>query len=39
MSVNATSRVATERGERSCKQPASRFGNTIEVAGLVVTWQ
>jgi hypothetical protein len=32
MSVTATSRVATERGERYRKQLASHFGNKIEVA-------
>ncbi len=31
MSVTATSRVATERGERYRKQLASHFGNKIEV--------
>jgi len=34
MSFTATSRVATERGERYRKQFASHFGN-----GLAVTWQ
>jgi hypothetical protein len=42
MSVTATSRVATERGERYRKQLASHFGNKIEVAegpsGTVLTW-
>jgi hypothetical protein len=32
MSLTATSRVATERGERYRKQLASHFGNRIEVA-------
>ncbi len=32
MSVTATSRVATERGERYRKQLASHFGNKIEDA-------
>jgi len=32
MSVTATARVATERGERYRKQLASHFGNKIEVA-------
>ena len=36
MSVTATSRVATERGERYRKQLASHFG---EKDGLKVTWQ
>jgi len=31
MSVTATSRVATERGERYRKQLASDFGNKIDV--------
>ena len=31
MSFTATSRVATERGERYRKQLASHFGNKIEV--------
>ena len=51
MSVIATSRVATERGERYRKQLASHFGNKIEDVtgrhlerfgekdGLSVTWQ
>jgi hypothetical protein len=48
LSVSATSRVATERGERYRKQLASHFGNKVEVTeepsgtvlkdGLVVTW-
>jgi hypothetical protein len=42
MSVTATSRVATERGERYRKQLASHFGNKIEVAeepsGTVLSW-
>jgi hypothetical protein len=42
MSVTATSRVATERGERYRKQLASHFGNKIEVAEersvTVLTW-
>ena len=42
MSVTATSRVATERGERYRKQLASHFGNKIEVAeepsGTVLKW-
>jgi len=42
MSVTATSRVATERGERYRKQLASHFGNRIEVAeepsGTVLKW-
>jgi len=42
MSVTATSRVATERGERYRKQLASHFGNKIEVveepAGTVLRW-
>ena len=42
MSVTATSRVATERGERYRKQLASHFGNKIEVveepAGTVLMW-
>jgi hypothetical protein len=42
MSVTATSRVATERGERYRKQLASHFGNKIKVveepAGTVLTW-
>ena len=42
MSVTATSRVATERGERYRKQLASHFGNKIEVveepAGAVLRW-
>ena len=42
MSVTATSRVATERGERYRKQLASHFGNKIEVVeepgGTVLTW-
>ena len=42
MSVTATSRVATERGERYRKQLASHFGNKIAVAeepsGTVLTW-
>jgi uncharacterized protein len=42
MSVTATSRVATERGERYRKQLVSHFGNKIEVAeepsGTVLTW-
>ena len=32
MSVTATARVATERGERYRKQLASHFGNKVEVA-------
>ena len=32
MSITATSRVATERGERYRKQLASHFSNKIEVA-------
>ena len=32
MSLTATSRVVTERGERYRKQLASHFGNRIEVA-------
>jgi len=36
MSVTATSRVATERGERYRKQLASHFGNKIEVADALV---
>ena len=43
MSVTATSRVATERGERYRKQLASHFGNKIEVAeeppGTVLRWR
>lgn len=31
MSLTATSRVATERGERYRKQLASHFGNRVEV--------
>jgi hypothetical protein len=31
MTVTATSRVATERGERSRKQIAGHFGNKVEV--------
>jgi uncharacterized protein len=42
MSVTATSRVATERGERYRKQLASHFGNKIEVVeepgGTVLRW-
>jgi uncharacterized protein len=42
MSVTATSRVATERGERYRKQLASHFGNKIEVAeepsGTMLKW-
>ena len=42
MTVTATSRVATERGERYRKQLASHFGNKIEVvqepSGTVLTW-
>ena len=42
MSVTATSRVATERGERYRKQLASHFGNKIgvveEPGGTVLTW-
>ncbi len=41
MSFTATSRVATERGERYRKQLASHFGNKIEVeepAGSVLRW-
>ena len=42
MSVTATSRVATERGERYRKQLASHFGNKIDVVeepgGTVLTW-
>jgi hypothetical protein len=42
MSVTATSRVATERGERYRKQLASHFGSKIEVveepAGTVLKW-
>jgi len=42
MSVTATSRVATERGERYRKQLASHFGNKIEVteepSGTVLRW-
>ena len=42
MTVTATSRVATDRGERYRKQLASHFGNKIEVAespaGTVLTW-
>ena len=42
MRVTATSRVATERGERYRKQLASHFGNKIEVveepAGTVLRW-
>ena len=42
MSVTATARVATERGERYRKQLASHFGNKIEVAedpsGTVLRW-
>jgi hypothetical protein len=42
MSVTATSRVATGRGERYRKQLASHFGNKIEVAedpsGTVLRW-
>jgi len=42
LSVSATSRVATERGERYRKQLASHFGNKIEVVegpgGTVLTW-
>ena len=42
MSFTATSRVATERGERYRKQLASHFGNKIEVveepAGTVLRW-
>jgi hypothetical protein len=43
MSVTATSRVATERGERYRKQLASHFGRHPErfgeKDGLAVTWQ
>ena len=45
MSFTATSRVATERGERYREQLASHFGNKIEVVeepvkdGLAVSWQ
>jgi hypothetical protein len=44
MTVTATSRVATERGERYRKQLASHFGNKVEVveepSGTVLkTWQ
>jgi hypothetical protein len=42
MSVTATSRVATERGERYRKQLASHFGNKIAVVeepgGTVLAW-
>jgi hypothetical protein len=44
MSFTATSRVATERGERYRKQLASHFGNKIEVVeepagtGTVLRW-
>ena len=42
MSVTATSRVATERGERYRKQLASHFGTKIKVVeepgGTVLTW-
>jgi uncharacterized protein len=42
MSLTATSRVATERGERYRKQLASHFGNKIKVAeepsGTVLSW-
>ena len=42
MSVTATARIATERGERYRKQLASHFGNKIEVAeepaGTVLRW-
>ena len=42
MSLSATARVATERGERYRKQLASHFGNKIEVTenpeGTVLTW-
>ena len=42
MSVTATSRVATERGERYRKQLASHFGSKIEVVeepvGTVLKW-
>ena len=42
MTVTATSRVATDRGERYRKQLASHFGNKVEVAeepsGTVLKW-
>ena len=42
MSLTATSRVATERGERYRKQLASHFGNRVEVVesadGTVLKW-
>jgi hypothetical protein len=42
MTVTATSRVATERGERYRKQLASHFGNKVEVrqgpSGPVLRW-
>jgi hypothetical protein len=42
MTVTATSRVATERGERYRKQLASHFGNKVEVveepSGTVLRW-
>jgi hypothetical protein len=42
MSVTSTARVVTDRGERYRKQPASHFGNRVEVtespARTVLTW-
>jgi hypothetical protein len=42
MTVTATSRVATDRGERYRKQLASHFGNKVEgvqePAGAVLKW-
>jgi len=42
MTVFATSRVATDRGERYRKQLASHFGNKVEVveepSGTVLKW-